>query len=216
MTTIDNMLFSPSIFDDTVTHQPGEVLNMITILDTGGQPESIHLLPTINIYPTVTFVVHDLSKSLDDQVLVEYSQHGEHVFVPYHLNYTYMDMIKLLMSAANDAAGSPSNIPYLVSTPGSNNDSYICLVGTHADKVSKDDVALIENKLVRLVNSTQCQASVWYKEDGTILFPVDNTTAGSEETEDPVANILRTRIEMVAAKRDVHEVPTYHMDVVAT
>ena len=50
------------------THQPGEVLNMITILDTGGQPEYIHLLPTINIYPTVTFVVHDLSKSLDDQV----------------------------------------------------------------------------------------------------------------------------------------------------
>jgi len=208
MTTFDSMLFSPSIaIHDTVTHQPGEVLNMITILDTGGQPEYIHLLPTINIYPTVTFVVHDLSKSLDDQVLVEYSQHGEHVFVPYHLNYTNMDMIKLLMSAANDAVGNPSNIPYLVSTPGSNNDSYICLVGTHADKVPKDDVAITENKLVRLVNSTQCQASVWYKEDGAILFPVDNTTAGSEETEDPVANILRTRIEMVAAKRDVHEVP---------
>ena len=71
----------------TFAHQPGEVLNIITLLDTGGQPQYIHLLPTINIYPTVTFVVHDLSKSLDDQVLVEYSQQGKHMFTPYHLSY---------------------------------------------------------------------------------------------------------------------------------
>ena len=60
-------------YPKAVAHQPGEVLNIITLLDTGGQPEYIHLLPTINIYPTVTFVVHDLSKSLADQVLVEHS-----------------------------------------------------------------------------------------------------------------------------------------------
>ena len=57
-----------------------DVLNIITLLDTGGQPEYIHLLPTVNIHPMVNFVVHDLSRSLEDQVLVEFSEHGKHVF----------------------------------------------------------------------------------------------------------------------------------------
>ena len=76
LSTFQTILNSPS--QSTFTHRPGEVLNIITLLDTGGQPQYIHLFPTININPTVTFVVHDLSKSLDDQVLVEYSQHGKH------------------------------------------------------------------------------------------------------------------------------------------
>ena len=144
------------------SHHAGKVLNIITLLDTGGQPEYIHLLPTINIYPTVTFVIHDLSKSLSDQVVVEYSQHGKHMFMPYHLSYSNFDMIKLLMSAANDSVERPaSDIPKLVTTPGSNEKSYICLVGTHVDKVSEEKVNEVENELNTLVNMTHCEAVVW-------------------------------------------------------
>ncbi|XP_065919124.1 uncharacterized protein [Dysidea avara] len=213
VTTFHNML-DPSFVVPalrTVTHQPGEVLNMITILDTGGQPEYIHLLPTINIYPTITFIVHDLSKRLDDQVLVEYSQHGKHVFVPYHLSYSNMDMIKLLVSTANDSMERPpSDIPYLVTTPGSKNTSYICFVGTHADTVPKDAVIETEEQLSTLVSNAKCKDAVWYKEDGHVLFAVDNTTAG-EVTEDPIANVLRTKIEEVAAEVDVYEQPIMWM-----
>ena len=211
VTSYNRILDSSGSSPSSVTCQPGKVLNMITILDTGGQPEYIHLLPTINIYPTVTFIVHDLSKSLDDPVLVEYSQHGEHMFVPYHLNYSNMDMIKLLMSAANDAIRrSPSNIPYLVSTPTSNNSSYICFVGTHADKIPKEVVAKTGERLTTVVNNTKSKAAVWYKEDGDVLFAIDNTTAG-KDTEDPAANVLRSRIEEVAAERDVYELPIMWM-----
>ena len=52
LSTFDNIIDSESPKHNT--YQPGEVLNIITLLDTGGQPEYIHLLPTINIYPTVT------------------------------------------------------------------------------------------------------------------------------------------------------------------
>ena len=45
----------------------------------------------------------DSSKSLSDQMLVEYSQHGKHIFTPYQLSYPNQNMIKLLMSSANDA-----------------------------------------------------------------------------------------------------------------
>jgi len=65
LTFFNNMLTSSASSPETVSHHPGKVLNIIPILDTGGQPEYIHLLPTINIHPTVTFVVFDLSKNLD-------------------------------------------------------------------------------------------------------------------------------------------------------
>ena len=205
--TILNKMLDLSSPHNAVTHQPGEVLNMITLLDTGGQPEYIHLLPTVNIEPTVTFVVHDLSKSLDDQVLVEYSQHGEHMFVPYHLNYSNMDMIKLLMSAANDAVERPPTIPHLVATPGPNNTSYLCLVGTHADKVPADIVVKTGKQLTALVNNTKCKPALWHKKDGNVLFTVDNTTAGRKYREDPTAKLLRTKIEIIASERDIYEMP---------
>ena len=206
LSTFDNIIDSES--PKHITYQPGEVLSIITLLDTGGQPEYIHLLPTINIYPTVTFVIHDLSKSLGDQVLVEYSELGKHVFTPYHLSYSNLDMIKLLMSAANDSVERPTtNIPQLVTTPGSNKKSYICLVGTHADKVSKRKVVETERELSTLVNMTHCETAVWQTDSSKVLFSVDNTTAGIHNNEDPVANVVRNKIEMLAKEKDIYELP---------
>ena len=206
LSTFQTILNSAS--QSTFAHQPGEVLNIITLLDTGGQPQYIHLLPTINIYPTVTFVVHDLSKSLDDQVLVEYSQQGKHMFTPYHLSYSNLDMIKLLMSSANDAwERSPNPIPHLVKTAGTDSGSYICLVGTHADKVASEVVTKTADQLATLVDKTQCEAAVWQTEKGSVLFSVDNTTAGNKYSEDPVASVIRSRIEDLAAEKGVYELP---------
>ena len=206
LSTFDNII--DATHPKSITYQPGEVLNIITLLDTGGQPEYIHLLPTINIYPTVTFVVHDLSKSLSDQVLVEYSQHGKHVFTPYHLNYSNLDMIKLLMSAANDSLErSTVSVPQLVTTPGTNKKSYICLVGTHADKASQRIKENTERELGTMVNKTHCETAVWSNGNGKVLFSVDNTTAGSENNEDPVASEIRVRIETLAEEKDIYEIP---------
>ena len=196
-----------AITESDIVSQPGEVLNIITLLDTGGQPEYIHLLPTINIYPTVTFVIHDLSKSLSDQVLVEYSQHGKHVFTPYHLSYSNLDMIKLLMSVANDSVEQPTTyIPQLVTTPATNKNSYICLVGTHADQVALEIEFEVEKELEILVNKANCETAVWENNNGKVLFSVDNTTASSDN-EDPVANVIRNRIEMLAKEKEIYELP---------
>ena len=206
LSTFDNII--DATLPKSITHQPGEILNIITLLDTGGQPEYIHLLPTINIYPTVTFVIHDLSKSLSDQVLVEYSQHGKHVFTPYHLSYSNLDMIKLLMSAANDSVErSTTNISQLVTIPGNNKKSYICLVGTHADKVRQEIKTVTETELKILVNKANCEKAVWRNDIGGVLFPVDNTTSGYEYAEDPVASVIRNRIETIAKEKDIYELP---------
>ena len=210
LTTVDSLLTLKSFHACTPSYQPGGVLNIITLLDTGGQPEYIHLLPTINVNPTITFFVHNLSKGLDDQVLVEYSQDGKHVFTPYHLSYSNLDMIKFLMSTVNYSVERPAcntSDLQLVVTPGSDDKSYICMVGTHADKVSQLDKENVGEVLTTLVNKTQCHASIWYQENKSVLFSVDNTTAGSKYWEDPVANNIRNRIETLASKREVYELP---------
>ena len=185
-----------------LTYHPGEVLNIITILDTGGQPEYIHLLPTVNIHPMITFIVHDLSRNLEDQVLVEYSEHGKHIFEPYHLQYSNFDMIKFLMSSNNDALERPtSQVPQLVTSPGNDTNSYLCCVGTHADKVCSDVVHKINSRLVNMVEKLDCKATVWRNKDSGVLFPVDNTTAGRENTEDPTAKLIRNEIETLSLKK---------------
>ncbi|XP_065900760.1 uncharacterized protein [Dysidea avara] len=192
----------------TIVHQTGEALNIINVLDTGGQPQYVHLLPTLDINPTVNFVVHDLSKNLDDEVLVECSQHGRHTFAPYHLRYSNLDMIKLLMSSANDALErSPSAIPHIVTNAGKNKRSHICLVGTHADKVSPEVGLKTADKLAATVGNAQCKASVWETAEGKVLFSVDNTTAGSLNSEDPVADVIRSRVESLSAEKEVYELP---------
>ena len=183
---------------DFFVHQSKEVLNIITLLDTGGLPEYMNLLPTLNIYPTVTFIVHNLSKSLNEQVFIEYSQNGRNAFLPYHLNYCNLDMIKYLMSFANDSMQRPT---FNISQTSNRN---ICLVGAHADKVSQQEVAQVESKLIALLNNMQYEAVVWQNDKGKVLFSVDNTTVSDEES---TANEIRNRIEMLAREKDTDELP---------
>ena len=84
-----------------------EAVKLITVVDTGGQPEYIHLLPAINSYPTVTFLVHDLTKKLDDPVQVRYKQKGCEEAPIQVLKYSHLDMIHLLMSFVTDSLECP-------------------------------------------------------------------------------------------------------------
>ena len=204
---VQNSMKSNNVFEHDFTYNR-DVLNIVTLLDTGGQPEYIHLLPTVNIHPMVNFVVHDLSKNLEDQVLVEFSEHGKHVFEPYHLQYSNLDMIKFLMSSINDSLErSSSQVPQLITIPGKNSNSYLCCVGTHTDKVDLDTIQHINAHLTAVVEKLNCKAAVWENNEGGVLFSVDNTTAGDDSKEDPLANLIRNKIDTLARDKDVYELP---------
>ena len=205
-TLVENSIES-SIFEHDIDYH-GEVLNIITLLDTGGQPEYIHLLPTVNINPMVNFVIHDLSKNLEDQVLVEYSENGKSVFEPYHLKYSNFDMIKFLMSSINDSLErTSSQVPQLVTIPGKNKNSYLCCVGTHVDKIGRNAIQNIGSQLTALVEKLDCKAAIWQNKDYGVLFPVDNTTAGDESKEDPTASFIRNKVNQLAKDKDTYELP---------
>ena len=61
-----------------------EPVQLISMIDTGGQPGYIHMLPVIihmlpdsNNCPTINLVVIDMTKSLEDNVLVCYRKKGK-------------------------------------------------------------------------------------------------------------------------------------------
>ena len=204
-TLVKNSIES-NIFKHDIDYKE-QILNIITLLDTGGQPEYIHLLPTINIHPMVNFVIHDLSRNLEDQVFVEFSENGKLVFEPYHLTYSNLDMIKFLMSSINDSLERASQIPQLVTIPGKNNNSYLCCIGTHADEVGIDVMQSIDRQLTVMVKNLDCKTAVWQNKDGGVLFSVDNTTAGDVTKEDPIANYVRNEVDNLSRDKDLYELP---------
>ena len=129
-------ILSLSTIPSTLTHQPGEVLNIITCWTL------VVSHNTSTCYPQSIFTQqsHLLYMIYPKALIVEYSQHGKHMFIPYHLSYSNWDMIKVLMSSANEALErSPPMIPHLATMDGKNKRSYICLVGTQVSKTDATD-----------------------------------------------------------------------------
>ena len=183
----------------------GDVWKVVNFLDTGGQPEFINLFPAISSSIALTFIILSMCggvKSLDERVKVIHSKHGKQSYKPDYLHYTNLDLIKLLMafSKYSSLKIKPSLLPIK-----NTNASYQCYVGTHKDKVGAEEIQAIESKLKHTVDELKCSKLLW-ELDEKVLFPVDNTTAGGEN-EDPIASIIRTRIQKLVENSKIYEVP---------
>ena len=190
LTDTEKRVSSSKPLPETMEIDKNKAIRLITVIDSGGQPEYINMLPAINNCPTINFIVLDLTKDLDDLVMVQYkSKHNEN-FTDYVLHYSNFDMIGLLMSLTTDSLQQPTN-EQIQSVPK----SYIGFVGTHKDKLKESKQEEIIGKINdRLSNLTKGKFPVLPAEKG-ILFAVDNTTAGDSEGEDCVVKRLRQRIE---------------------
>ena len=197
-TDLEKKILLSEPLPETLTIDRNEAVKFITVIDSGGQPEYIHMLPAINNCPTINFVVLDMTKHLDDPVMIQYKSKHNKKFTDYPLHYSNLDMIGLLMSLTTDSLEQPTKqIPTRtrLSIP---NKSFIGFVGTHKDKLekgnSKERIASLNDRLTSTVEERDCKFAVLSAENG-VLFPVDNTTAGDSDSEDCVVKILRQKIE---------------------
>jgi len=188
----------------------GEVWTMINLLDTGGQPEFISLFPAIKSSIALTFVILNMkggAKSLDKPVVVVHNQNGEQSYDPYYLSMTNLDFAKLLMASSKNFRVEIAPLMLLNKTEGiEGNNSYQCYIGTHADQASKKEIDQIEKKIEMIAHELKCKEFLWENEKNSILFPVDNTTAGTNK-EDSNAELIRCRIHELVEKRDVYDAP---------
>ena len=197
-TDIEKKILSCEPLPDTLRIDKNDTVKFITVIDSGGQPEYIHMLPAINNCPTINFVVLDMTKHLDDPVMVQYKSKYNKNFIDHPLHYSNLDMIGLLMSLTTDSLEQPTKLAPTKRRVSVPNKSFIGFVGTHKDKLEKETckerIDNLNDRLTSIVKERDCKFAVLQAENG-ILFPVDNTTAGNSDSEDPVVKMLRRKVK---------------------
>ena len=186
-TDAEKQILSSKSLPQNIEIDKNEAVKLITVIDSGGQPEYINMLPVINNRPTISLIILDMTKGLDDPVMVQYKSKHSKNFRDYALHYSNLDLIKLLVSLTSDSLQQATNraIP---------DKSYIGFVGTHKDKLDKSKQQDVIEKLDARLAKLTGKIPILPAEKG-VLFAVDNTTAGDSDTEDPVVKKLRNRIE---------------------
>ena len=184
------------------------IWDILTFVDTGGQPEYISMLPAVNSSVMMTFVIHKMEggvASLYSPVTVKHS--GKCCFQPYSLGYSNLDLIKTLISFTNNIFLNKK--PFLddICYKEGNSVSYLSFVGTYLDKGLEHDMSDIDNILARTVADSELE-NVWAKvnPEFNCLIPVDNTTAG-QTNEDKSASKIRNKIYHLLQEQAVYEVP---------
>ena len=188
-----------------------EPVKIISIIDTGGQPGYIHMLPTIihmlpatNNCPMVNFVVIDMTKNLEDNVLVCYKDKEQNEEIkPYHLHYTNKDLIKLLMSVTNDSFNI--DMPDQA-TPVMDPDVFIGFIGTHRDILENEGnaekIRTLDEQLSELVQQNCQSAIIKTNLQQKYLYPVDNTTSN-----DTTVQCIRDKIYKLVNNIDTIPLP---------
>ena len=200
--------------DSSNTPLLGEVWDIINFLDTGGQPEFVNILPAVSSSIALTFIVFNLSKSLDSLVCVQHNVNGDPSFEPYDLDCTNLEFIKRLMVSSENFNKSISSSLKLESIQRKNggNDSKICYVGTHALNVSEEKIKEIDEQLSCIASELELhKRSFWSSPDYpqlNRLFPVDMFPHDKEqETFEKIVEVVRDNIQNQVQGRDYYEVP---------
>ena len=191
------------------TELPG-IWDILTLLDTGGQPQFINMLPAVNSSATITFVVLNMAGEgniLKKRIQVHHFKNGIRSYEPYPLNYTNEDLIKCLVALLKDSIVRHIPLPVeIISKEATDLKPGLCFVGTHLDKVNQDTVDDISEKLDKIVDQLEPNDDIYIFELGTILLAVDNTIAG-KDSQDGIANKIRLKVKKMVEEKAVYEVP---------
>lgn len=211
-----------------------DVWDVLTFIDSGGQPQYISMLPAINSSAMITFVVYNMRGGVDGlnrKVIVTCGdKDGHDKFKPYSINCTNLELIKTLMASTNDTFVR-RNFSFLDKLRVKEDDqsrdehceisSCLSFIGTHQDEVTPKVFSDINKTLCSTVRDCKVH-NVWFPKLNTCLISVDNTTARKakkgrtktevqEVVEDSNAALIRNKIFRLIEKQDKFEIPIVWM-----
>ena len=199
--------------DSSDTPELGDVWDIINFLDTGGQPEFVNILPAVSSSIALTFIVFNLSKSLNDFVRVEHNVNGDPSFEPYDLDCTNLEFIKRLMVSSENFNKNISLSLKLKGTQRKDggNDSKICYVGTHAFNIKEEEIEKVDDQLSSIASELELhQRTFWSSPEPQLerLFPIDMFSFGKEqESYEETIQVIRDNIQRQVQERDYYELP---------
>ena len=191
----------------------GDVWDIINFLDTGGQPEFVNILPAVSSSIAVTFVVFNLSESLDGLVHVKHNINGDPTFQPYFLDCTNLEFIKRLMVSSENFNKNvtPSVVLKGIQRKDGKGSAKICYVGTHALNVTEKKIKEIDQNLSSIAKELELQQrSFWCSPKHPLqrLFPIDLFPVdGEAESFESIIEDIRKNIQKEVKTQDYYEVP---------
>ena len=174
---------------DSVSDDIPKTWDLFTLLDTGGQPEFINMLPAINSSTAITFVVLNISngkKCLNNSVIAQYKCEGYN-YSKCSLKYSNIHLLKCLLSSVTVAAMKKDNFqPDIIKRVTEDKQCLpvVGIVGTCADVLKKKlgkrydaEMCEINKEMKRLVDTIKKEDTLefWVDADGNYVIPVDNT-----------------------------------------
>ena len=180
--------------DSSTIPSLGDVWDIINFLDTGGQPEFVNILPAISSSIAVTFIVFNLSESLNDLVHVKHNVNGDPTFEPYFLGCTNLEFIKRLMVSSENFNKNitPSVVLKGMQRKGGGAGAKICYIGTHALQVNEKKIEEIDHTLSSIARELELQKrSFWSspKQQLKRLFPIDLFPDDEESFENVIEHL---------------------------
>lgn len=230
-TITENIISGQAASNNAVMQPHNEIWDILTFIDTGGQPQFINLLPVINCFTMITFIVHKITKggkkSLDNQFMVNHgNEKGKNSFKPYEHACTHLQLIKTLMSHASIQVlpdkkflsdfkfqGTEACNP---ETADQKPNRSISFIGTHSTGIPRCEITEIDEVLMNMIkHSKSTCVKPRLNEYNNCLIPVDNKTQsewiGTSTTEKPYkytdVSKIRDYIYEWLEKQDVYNVP---------
>ena len=161
------------------------------LTDTGGQLEFQELLPALVSGPSVFFLVFRLDQDLNQRFTVEYRHPSKGCTKPYESSYTVTEF--LLHTLASIA--SMGNYTYKgVQKKQVPLKSKVFFVGTHKDKVSKEEIEEIDHDLLQKIKRTDHYKSgiIQFAREKHLIIPVNNLSPDDSDIQ-----LVRSAVERI-------------------
>ena len=203
-----------------------ETWDMFTLLDTGGQPEFINMLPAINSSTAITFVVMNISDGrdcFDNLVAAQYKCEG-YDYYKRDLKYTNRHLLKCLLSSVKVSA-MKNDYFHLESIKRVTEDEHpkpiVCIIGTWADVLKEKFEEKYNEELIKINEEVQKLLKAigdnkvlmfWCDRDNNYVIPVDNTI--SRELQNDLkcetckaVHTIREKSNGILKKKAQYEIP---------
>ena len=199
---INNDLCKCSVSED----KPSDVWNILTIIDTAGQPEFINLLPAVNQLSKITFVVFNMESELDSKVYIKRGDQN-HDYTKGNLDklhYSNSHAIESLLSMITHSAQC-DNSYYTDDTKINEDDKFqVCMIGTHFDKIisNKGLIDKVNMKIQEIIQMSKINqfCRVWSFK-GSSVFKMDTSRNYMKHTEQ--GDIAKTTTDAIETIRKI-------------
>ena len=189
---VDKLVLNPELSSDSK-----KVKTFVHLIDSGGQPSFISLVPAFVRGSTVNIVASKFNHSINDKLQYEYVKDDQHLRKPTKLDKSQLegieDLIRILSSVKHTKERYTQGSKFL-------------LIGTHADKhwsLFQESIAK-KNELLKESLGDLKSMCIEVSPDGDILLPI-NTRVTNGRSE--VASFIRQKIMKACSDAEV-DIPT--------